>query len=185
MSDRGCVLLIVASLLILISIGLGGKAYDSYKDAHQVTLRVDWPSSTIACYLLHCNADILVDGVKVGTVVPGETKIQFTAVHSKHELSARYMNFGIGLQSNDSSFAATNGAVVYVRYEPTNKDSPLEAHIEKDGNTEEGTPKVRGSEEANAKITRPSEEHLPWNAIGAIAAVVSAIVAIAAFIREN
>jgi hypothetical protein len=185
---------LTAILILLVLMSITGYSLYFYRraelEAGQVTLTFDRASSFLC---MECSGEVFINGVKLGRVADGRTEtFRFTpASDGNNRIFLRLVPMlGIGgnASSDVATFRATEGAVVYVRYEiisgaftwPPN--TTLEVAIEKEGRIPGRLGLTRAAKDTAGSGSSQSSEPLPWGAIGAVAGVLSALVGIIALL---
>lgn len=160
-------------------------------DAQHVVLRFDRASS-VSCLL--CDVDVFVNGVKIGSVGNGRVE-KFRLLpnaDNTYEIEARLIPaIGPNLDTAPKKFTAEPGSVVYARFEMNpwvlkwmssmKLDVAIESSISH-ASRYLPAPLSESGSKLVAKLDDPWSK-LPWDAIGAIAGVVSGIAAIAALFK--
>lgn len=182
---------------MLLTFGVGLGVYIAHReselDSRHVVLRFERISS-LSCVI--CTVDVFVNKVKIGSVSNGKTeKFRFApGANGENIISARLIPVvGPNLDSRVVKFKATEGAVVYARYETNpwvvkwTADIKLEVAIEKEGPSRGDS--IASSDSGGNIVPAPdfssSSASLPWDAIGATAGVLSVVAAIIALFKRS
>jgi len=183
----------LVSVSLMFAFGSGVSFYiEKELDAQHVVLKFERTSS-LSCVL--CKVDILVNGVKVGSIDNGKTE-RFRLPknpQNSYELVARMMPL-IGPNSDTKAelVKAEPGSIVYARWEinpwvfKVDSDRKLEVAIEEYASRSAWfLPKP--VQESGSQIVAKLDEHkseLQWDAIGAVAGVIGTVAGIAALFKK-
>jgi hypothetical protein len=169
----GGLLLFIFGLALLLGILLPAieKAkQDARKRAGLATLKLERRASWSGAL---CAMDVFVNGLKIGSVGNGVTQ-EFTFTPRRNEKNTLYVEIvafaGPSQRSPQTEFMAGPGAVISVT-----------SAVEKEGSLDEPLPEAKAGTATSATASKNTgEQPWPWEAIGAIAGVASALLAIVA-----
>jgi hypothetical protein len=178
---------------LLFAVGSGVSFYvEKELDAQHVVLKFERPSS-LAC--VACKVDVLVNGVKVGSIDNGKTERFRLPRNSenKYEIVARLMRIiGPNSDTKTEAIEADPGSIVYARWEI----NPWTFNLDSDRKLEIGIEKYASQspwflpkplQETGSQIVSKLDDkksEFPWDAIGSIAGVIGTVAGIAALFKK-